>query len=211
MRIARDMHDEMGSKLTKISFLSEHAQVDAEASGPLAEKIQAIAQTSRDLLQTMDEIVWVVNPHNDTLENLAAYLSHYAVEYFQNTSVECELRLPQEIPHYPLVSEARHNLFLTFEEALNNVLKHSAATKVKVEMAIAAREFEVRVTDNGKGFVVPVFSAVPAPTRGGRGGNGLKNMRQRLLDIGGECLVASQAGHGTTVTMRIRLNRKSTR
>ena len=185
MRIARDMHDEMGSKLTKISFLSEHAQVDA-AAGPLAEKIESIAQTSRDLLQTMDEIVWVVNPHNDTLENLAAYLSHYAVEYFQNTSVECEMRLPQEIPHYPLVSEARHNLFLTFEEALNNVLKHSAATKVKVEMSIAAREFEVKLTDNGKGFAVPDFSAAPAPTRGGRGGNGLTNMCQRLLDIGGE-------------------------
>lgn len=211
MRIARDMHDEMGSKLTKISFLSEHAQVDAASAGPLAEKIEAIAQTSRDLLQTMDEIVWVVNPHNDTLENLAAYLSHYAVEYFQNTSVECEMRLPQEITHYPLVSEARHNLFLTFEEALNNVLKHSAATKVNVEMTIAAREFEVKVSDNGKGFVVPVLSAEPVPTRGGRGGNGLKNMRQRLLDIGGECLIVSQPGSGTTVTMRIRLDPKDAR
>ena len=84
----------------------------------------------------MDEIVWVVNPRNDTLENLATYLSHYAIEYFQNTAVECELRLPPEIPHYPLSSETRHNLFLAFEEALNNVLKHSAATKVKVEMNI---------------------------------------------------------------------------
>jgi len=211
MRIARDMHDEMGSKLTKISFLSEHAQVDAASTGLLAEKIESIAQTSRDLLQTMDEIVWVVNPHNDTLENLAAYLSHYAVEYFQNTSVECEMRLPQEIPHYPLVSEARHNLFLTFEEVLNNVLKHSGASKVKVEMTIAAREFEVKVTDNGKGFAVPVADALPLPTRGGRGGNGLTNMRQRLLDIGGECLVASQPGHGTIVTMRIHLNLKSGR
>lgn len=211
MRIARDMHDEMGSKLTKISFLSEHARVDAASSGPLAEKIESIAQTSRDLLQTMDEIVWVVNPHNDTLENLAAYLSHYAVEYFQNTSMECEMRLPQDIPHYPLVSEARHNLFLTFEESLNNVLKHSGATKVKIEMTIAALEFEVKVADNGKGFVVPEVAAAPAPTRGGRGGNGLTNMRQRLVDIGGECLVSSQPGHGTTVTMRIHLNPKAVR
>ncbi len=209
MRIARDMHDEMGSKLTKISFLSEHAQVDVESAGPLAEKIEAIAQTSRDLLQTMDEIVWVVNPHNDTLENLAAYLSHYAVEYFQNTSVECEMRLPQEIHHYPLVSEARHNLFLAFEEALNNVLKHSGATKVKVEMILSTREFEVKVTDNGTGFTVPDLSAVPAPTRGVRGGNGLTNMRQRLLDIGGACQIASRPGHGTIVTMHIHLNPKA--
>jgi ligand-binding sensor domain-containing protein/signal transduction histidine kinase len=211
LRIARDMHDEMGSKLTKISFLSEHAQVDMESTGPLADKIGSIAQTSRELLKTMDEIVWVVNPHNDTLENLAAYLSHYAVEYFQNTSVECEMRLPQEIPSYPLLSEARHNLFLAFEEALNNVLKHSSASKAKVEMVITTREFEVKITDRGKGFEVPALSAGPVPTRGGRGGNGLTNMRQRLLDIGGEFLITSRPGDGTIVTLRLRLNPKAVR
>lgn len=202
MRIARDMHDEMGSKLTKISFLSEHAQVDANADGPLAKKIDSIAQTSRELLKTMDEIVWVVNPRNDTLENLTAYLSHYAVEYFQNTSIECELRLAQEIPHCALSSETRHNLFLTFEEALNNVLKHSAATKVKVEMSVAALEFEMKITDNGRGFEM---SALPAKNGQGRGGNGLKNMRQRLAAIGGECFISSQPGVGTTVAVRIAL------
>ncbi len=98
MRIARDMHDEMGSKLTKISFLSDTRPVDAKSGQPLAEKIDSIAQTSRELFKTMDEIVWVVNPHNDTLENLASYLAHYAIEYFQNTAVECEVRLPPEGP-----------------------------------------------------------------------------------------------------------------
>jgi len=205
MRIARDMHDEMGSKLTKISFLSEHAQVDAHA-GPLAEKIEAIAQTSRELLQTMDEIVWVVNPRNDTLENLANYLSHYAVEYFQNTSLECELSLPGETPHFPLSSEMRHNLFLAFEEALNNVLKHSGATLVKVEMAVTGLEFELKITDNGKGFAAA--PAAPAQRPAPRGGNGLKNMRQRLELLGGEFLVASQPGTGTTVTLRIRLGHR---
>jgi signal transduction histidine kinase len=206
MRIARDMHDEMGSKLTKISFLSEHAQVEAEAAGPLAGKIESIAQTSRELLKTMDEIVWVVNPHNDTLENLVTYLSHYATEYFQNTDIECELRLPPEMPPYPLSSEMRHNLFLTFEETLNNVLKHSKASKVKVEMALTALEFEIKISDNGGGFAVPDLSLTNGRTRGGPGGNGLKNMRQRLAGIGGECLVSSQPGSGSTITMRIRLN-----
>jgi signal transduction histidine kinase len=208
MRIARDMHDEMGSKLTKISFLSEHAQVDAQASPPLAEKIESIAQTSRDLLKTMDEIVWVVNPRNDSLENLAAYLSHYAVEYFQNTSIECELRLPPDIPHYPLSSEARHNLFLTFEEALNNVLKHSAATNVKVEMMIQGLVFQLVVTDNGKGFVVPALDGAEVPAPPVRGGNGLKNMRQRLAGLGGRCLISSRVGHGTEIAINIRLAKK---
>ena len=209
MRIARDMHDDMGSKLTKISFLSEHAQVDAGTNGPFAGKMQAIAQTSRELLQTMDEIVWVVNPRNDTLENLVTYLSHYAIEYFQNTPVECELRLPQEIPHHPLSSEVRHNLFLTFEEALNNVLKHSGASAVQVEMAVNASELEVKVTDNGHGFEVPAQSASFSRPIGKRGGNGLRNMRQRLTDIGGECIVSSRPGAGTTVTVQIPLNQKS--
>jgi signal transduction histidine kinase len=204
MRIARDMHDEMGSKLTKISFLSEHVQMD-ESSLSRAEKIKSISQASRDLLKTMDEIVWVVNPRNDSLENLVTYLGHYAVEYFQNTSVECEMRLPPEMPHHPLSSEARHNLFLTFEEALNNVLKHSNASKVKIEMGMAAQEFQLKISDNGKGF----DESVPAMNgqMRGRGGNGLKNMRLRLTAIGGECLVSSQPGAGATVTMRIRLNK----
>ena len=209
MRIARDMHDEMGSKLTKISFLSERAVVDAKSGHPLAEKIDSIAETSRELLKTMDEIVWVVNPRNDTLENLASYLSHHAMEYFQNTAVECELRLPQEVPHYALSSEMRHNLFLAFEEALNNVLKHSGATKVKVEMNAPAREFELKVIDNGKGFETVAAPAAKEPPRGGHGGNGLRNMRQRMTSIGGECLVLSRPGEGTAIMMRIPLDPKT--
>jgi signal transduction histidine kinase len=208
MRIARDMHDEMGSKLTKISFLSEHVQVDATQQGPVTDRVVQIAQTSRDLLKTMDEIVWVVNPVNDTLENLTTYLSHYAVEYFQNTSVECELCLPPEIPHFPLSSEARHNLFLTFEETLNNVLKHSGARHVKVEMGVGKRDFELTVTDNGKGFEVPPVSP-NGPVRTGRGGNGLRNMRQRLSAIGGECLISSKPGGGTRVSLRFALTKSN--
>lgn len=208
MRIARDMHDEMGSKLTKISFLSEHVQMDAESAGSFSEKIQSIAQTSRDLLKTMDEIVWVVNPRNDTLENLVAYLSHYAVEYFQNTAIECEMRLPQEIPHCPLSSEARHNLFLTFEEALNNVLKHSQATHVKVEMKADARDFELKVTDNGRGFEESALPAANGRAGGGPGGNGLKNMRQRLAAIGGQCVVSSRPGAGAAVIIHIELGER---
>jgi signal transduction histidine kinase/ligand-binding sensor domain-containing protein len=208
MRIARDMHDEMGSKLTKISFLSEHVQMDALPPGPALEKIQSIAQTSRDLLQTMDEIVWGVNPRNDTLENLLAYLSHYATEYFQNTSIECEMRLPPEIPQRPLSSEARHNLFLTFEETLNNVLKHSGATRVKVSMSANDHEFELRVADNGHGFEAGKLLAANGDAGAGRQGNGLRNMRQRLAALGGTLAVDSNGG-GTTVTMRIRLNEKA--
>jgi signal transduction histidine kinase len=209
LRIARDMHDEMGSKLTKISFLSERVQVDTKASdGALGQKIETIAQTSRELLKTMDEIVWVVNPHNDTLENLTAYLSHYGVEYFQNTNIECELSLPQELPHIPLSSETRHNLFLAFEEALNNVLKHSGATVVRVTMSKDGRDFRLTIADNGKGFDPAALTAPGANAQGQRAGNGMRNMRQRLEALGGDCQVSSRPGSGATITLRIGISSK---
>jgi signal transduction histidine kinase len=109
-----------------------------------------------------------------------------------------------------LSSEARHNLFLTFEEALNNVLKHSAASKVKVEMVVSPAEFEINVADNGRGFEVngPVTSGSARHERGVPSGNGLRNMRQRLADVGGECLIRSRPGNGTMVSLRIHLNRE---
>jgi signal transduction histidine kinase len=153
----------------------------------------------------MDEIVWAVNPRNDSLESLAAYLSHYAAEYFQNTPIECQLRLPQEIPHCALSSEARHNLFLAFEEALNNALKHSGATTIHITMTVAHLHFEVQIADNGKGFELLASPSSPPQSPAGPRGNGLKNMRQRLAAIGGECLISSRPAAGTTVTLRLHL------
>jgi len=233
MRIAQDMHDDIGSKLTKISFLSERAKMELEQQQPeagslelegnansqlpvsntslpatsssLAGQIESIATTSRELLQTLDEIVWAVNPRNDSLEHLAAYLSHYAAEYFQSTAVQCEMRLPRDLPHVPLSAELRHNLFLAFEEVLNNALKHSGAARVSIEMMAGPLDFQIKVTDNGRGFDVAA-AQVERPARAAqRGGNGLRNMRQRLSVVGGECVVRSVPGQGTTVSLRIPL------
>jgi len=207
MRIARDMHDEIGSKLTKISFMSERAKRELEGQDPVARKLDSIAGTSRELLQTLDEIVWAVNPHNDTLEHLAAYLGQYATEYLQNTAVECELHIPRGLPHHPLSAEARHNLFLAFEESLNNALKHGRPTCVSVDMQIAPAQFEIRIDDNGCGF----DSATFATGLSGNGAasvqnrNGLRNMCQRLETLGGRCHIQSRAGHGTTVTLTVPL------
>jgi signal transduction histidine kinase len=153
-------------------------------------QIESIATTSRELLQTLDEIVWAVNPRNDSLEHLAAYLSHYAAEYFQNTDVQCELRLPRDLPHVPLSAELRHNLFLAFEEVLNNALKHSGATKVRIEMITGRGAFQINVTDNGRGFDVAAVRE-KRPMNAGRGGNGMLNIRQRLSAVDGECVVRS--------------------
>ncbi|HWD18964.1 MAG TPA: two-component regulator propeller domain-containing protein [Verrucomicrobiae bacterium] len=194
MRIAQNMHDEIGSQLTRISFLSEIALRGQE---PARENLQSIAVTSQQLLQTLDEIVWAVNPQNDTLEHLAAYLGHYADEYFQNTGVELEMQIAQGLRQYPLSSEARHNLFLAFEEALGNVLKHSGAARVRIEMEQSDARFVIRVHDEGRGFR-PDHAGAPSgkPAR-----NGIVNMKERLAQLGGACRVEAAPGAGTTVIL----------
>ena len=181
---------------------------ELQGQEPVASKLGSIAHTSRDLLQSLDEIVWAVNPHNDTLENLAAYLGHYATEYLQNTAVECELHIPRGLPEYPLSAETRHNLFLAFEESLNNALKHGKASRVSVSMQVVPGRFAIKIKDNGRGFVFdPVaFQIVlngDATTQ--RRGNGLANMRQRLADVGGKCEIESQPGQSTEVRLIVPL------
>lgn len=213
MRIAQDMHDEIGSKLTKISFMSERAKGELQGQAPVARKLDSIALTARDLLQSLDEIVWAVNPHNDTLENLAAYLGHYATEYLQNTAVECELHIPQGLPHHPLSAETRHNLFLAFEEALNNALKHGRATRIRVAMRVEPRLFEITIEDNGCGFEAEtILSANPNPgvQAGRRVGHGLRNLQQRLAESGGRCTIRSRPRQGTTVCLSVPLGKVRT-
>ena len=174
----------------------------------MAGKLDAIADTSRELLQSLDEIVWAVNPHNDTLEHLAAYLGQYVTEYLQNTAVECELHIPRSLPDRPLSAEIRHNLFLAFEEVLNNALKHGRASRVRVEMAAGPSRFEITVADNGCGFDAAAAertAASGAADRTKRGGNGLRNMRKRLDEIGGQSAISSRPGGGATVTLSVPL------
>ena len=202
VRIARDMHDEIGSKLTKISFLSELAM-----RGGAPENLQAIANTSRDLLQTLDELVWAVNPHNDTLEQLAAYLGQYAAEYLQNTTLELELTIAEDLPAHPLSAEIRHGLFLAFEEALGNALKHARASKIQVRMAMEAAEFTIEIRDNGRGFDPgPAEPANDSKAPSARQGNGLVNMRQRLAAANGGCQIESRPGAGALIRFRLPLS-----
>ena len=208
MRIAQDMHDEIGSKLTKISFMSERAKGELSGQHAVASKLDVIAHTSRDLLQSLDEIVWAVNPHNDTLEHMAAYLVQYANEYLQNTAVECELQIPHNLPHQPLSAETRHNLFLAFEEVLNNSLKHGRPSCVRIDMTCGARRFEIAVRDNGCGFEsasLDTAHPIDGSRRPLRVGNGLRNMRQRLEEVGGQCTIRSRPGAGAAVTLSIPL------
>jgi signal transduction histidine kinase len=203
-RIAQDLHDEMGAKLCRISYLSEHARRSPELSSDLQRQIGSISDSSREVLSSLDNIVWAINPQNDMLENVVSYIGHYAREYFQETGLECELDMPAQSPAYPLSSQLRHHLLLAMHEAFTNVLKHSAATQARVSVVCEDSTLEIIVSDNGRGFI---FSANGATTVDATIalGNGLRNMRQRLAEIGGDCSIKSEPGRGTAIRFTLRL------
>jgi signal transduction histidine kinase len=197
-RIAQDLHDSMGARMCRISFLSEHARQRPATSSELQEELRSISNDSREVLQSLDEIVWAVDPQKDTLDHLVSYIGQYAQEYFRRTGIECELELPATLPAQPISSQTRHHLFLSVHEALTNILKHSGATRAGIVMTCRDRTFEITISDNGKGFD-PLSGESNAAAAAAGFCNGLGNMRRRLAEMGGRCEVKSHPGQGTTV------------
>jgi signal transduction histidine kinase/ligand-binding sensor domain-containing protein len=189
-RIARDIHDDIGASLSQIGILCEIARGKLARPEQAGADVSKIAVASRDAVERLDEIVWAVSPRHDTLESLASYLSYYVEEFFKETAFRVRQEIPAALPQRPLSSEARHNLFLAVKEALNNTLRHSGAAEVRLLVDWRDPELVVTVEDNGRGF---------DPNAGNSPGNGLRNLRQRLEDLGGFCEIASQPGRGTAV------------
>ncbi len=196
-RIARDLHDEMGAKLCRISFLSEHARRTAGTPSEVQQQIDSISDASREVLHSLDEIVWAVNPKNDSLEHLVSYIGQYAQDYFQMTGIECEVDISPQFPPHPLSSQVRHHLFLAAHEAFTNLLKHSGATRARVAMTCGDGTFELTASDNGRGFDLANRESRAAEITDS--GNGLRNMRQRMADIGGRCEIQTGSAKGTTI------------
>jgi ligand-binding sensor domain-containing protein/signal transduction histidine kinase len=195
-RIAQDLHDIMGAKLCRISFLSEHARRSEEIPLELQEELGSISDDSREVLQSLDEMVWAVNPQKDTLDHLVSYIGQYAQEYFRRTGIECELEVPARVPVQPISSQSRHHLFLAVHESLTNILKHSGASRVKITVFCNDVSFVLTVSDNGAGFEPNDFN-LPSSAAGFC--NGLGNMRRRLSELDGRCQVESRPGQGTTI------------
>ena len=196
-RIAKDIHDHLGANLTRISLLSQAAHGELENPVQAALQLDRIYETTRELTRAMDEIVWAVNPQHDTLDSLANYLGNFAQDYLVPIRIRCRLDVPLQLPHWPISAEMRHNVFLAFKEALNNIAKHSAATEALIFLSTSEDGFTIVLHDNGKGF--DPATVTPRPGRG----NGLKNMAQRLDKIGGRCDVSSAPGGGTEIKFSV--------
>ena len=203
-RIALDIHDDLGASLTRMTMLSHTALEESGQHPELSSTLGQLHQTAREITRTMDEIVWAVNPQHDSLESLTNYLGRFAQTFLTTAGIRCRLNLPLDISPLPLNAEMRHNIFLAFKESLNNVVRHSRATEVTIEMQLHGTELHLLIQDNGSGFKVP-----EAFTKNGdletatriSSGNGLLSIHRRMEDVGGHCHIESKAGAGTSIEL----------
>jgi signal transduction histidine kinase len=193
-RIARDMHDDLGASLTQITLASQLARLSRpeEAMGHIDE----ISDIAKRTVTALDEIVWMVNPRNDTLNAAVEYLGQHAVDFLTAADIACELEIPYELPPSPLPTHARHHLFLVVKEPLNNVVKHAQASTVQFKAEVDDVALRIVIADNGRGFTMGQERA---------GSDGLHNMSARMGELGGTCRIESQPGSGTRVTFEMHL------
>jgi signal transduction histidine kinase/ligand-binding sensor domain-containing protein len=196
-RIAQDLHDDLGSTLTRISLLSGLARADKEVPGQVEIHVNKISQCAAQTLRALEEIVWALRPGSDTLQSLVEYIAHFADELFEENRLRCRLDLPADLPPLPLPPEMRHNIFLIVKEALTNALKHSAAREAFVQAKVSRGTLDIVVHDDGHGF------DPSSPERAK--GNGLGNMRRRAEAMGGALVIESAGDQGVTVRLTVPL------
>lgn len=195
-RIARDLHDDLGTALTgealKLDVLRRAAHDGPAQTRPLAES----AESLRALAGHMREVVWAINPRCDTVSSLASFLEHQAGHLLKADGLCCRLEFPEDISPLPLDGEIRYQLALGVREALTNAVRHAAASEIVLGLSVEADRLTVRVADNGRGFRVAESRA---------SGQGLENLHARLEKIGGRCECRSAPGAGTTIELRVPL------
>jgi ligand-binding sensor domain-containing protein/signal transduction histidine kinase len=200
-RIARDLHDQLGANLTQVALLSEMAEADKHSPAEIESHAQQISQAARETTRSLDEIVWAVNPSNDTLEGLVNYVCKYAQEYLALAGLRYRAEVPAQLPVVNIPPEVRHNVFLAFKEAINNVVKHAQASEVRVRLQLQPGNFALSIEDNGRGM--GGLGASAAQTR-----NGLCNMKKRMDDIGGRFEVGAASERGTMVRLTVPVRTK---
>ncbi len=178
-RIAFDMHDDLGSGLTRITYLSEAGLQKKESKMEL-EKIQ---NASLELVQNMSELIWAMKVENDTILNLQGYIKNYANEYLESNDIDFSMKTFDLKTDVEINGEMRKNIFLIVKEALHNVVKHANCTKVEIKISLE-KNLNIRIYDNGIGFNLDKDF----------GGNGLNNMRKRTEKLQGVFLIARNEG-----------------
>lgn len=193
-RIARDIHDQVGASLTQVSLLGELVASDKDFPAEVEAHARQITQTARETTHALDEIVWTVNPSNDTLEGLINYICKYAQDYLAVAGVSYRLDVPTQLPAVAIPPDLRHHVFLAAKEAVTNVVRHAKASSVWIRLRLERDRFELEIQDDGRG---------PAGMKEKRAEsrNGLRNMGRRMEDVGGAFHIGPAPERGTLVRL----------
>ncbi|MFN8354958.1 MAG: tetratricopeptide repeat protein [Spirosomataceae bacterium] len=194
-KIAQDLHDEVGSTLSSISLLSGLTDklLDEKRPESAQRMVKKIYQDARTILDSIDEIIWTINPSNDTLRRIAFRLQEYAQPLMESKNIDFSVEIQPDIDELPISMEVRRNLYLIGKEAINNSVKHSEAQSAKLKFERQNKTLKITIIDNGKGF----DTATPT-TR-----NGQQSMKQRAELIGGSLNLQTAPGEGTQLELLV--------
>jgi signal transduction histidine kinase/ligand-binding sensor domain-containing protein len=192
-RIATDLHDDIGSNLTKIAILSEVARRQLGATGEANERLSAIARISRESVASMSDVVWAINPKRDTLRDTMRRMRQHAEDVFAGRGVPLDFHAPEGDDRLHMPLDVRREFFLIFKEALNNAVRHSKCRTLRVDVQVNESGLHLRVADDGIGFDTSSEAA----------GNGMASMRRRAERIDATLDVISAPGHGTAVLLSV--------
>jgi signal transduction histidine kinase len=192
-RIASDLHDDMGSTLSTINILSEMAKMKVKNdSEKTKEYIDKISDNNTRMMEAMDDIVWSINPMNDSMQKVAARMREFATGVFEAKDIDYRFCIDEAIHELRLDMEARRNIFLLFKEAVNNLAKYSQCSHAEIDIKLEKNLLKMRIQDDGIGF-----NMLEA-----EGGNGLLNMKKRAQSLKGLIDIRSGLNMGTTVILK---------
>ena len=196
-RIAQDLHDELGSGLTEITMLGSRARAASAPFQTGESYLEQMSDKARQMVAALDEIVWAMNPTHDSLASMVSYFSLYAERFLGLANIAWRLEGPFRTDDYAVDSRHRHQLFLAFKEALTNIVRHSGATEVRLNIQVEQGQISLTIADNGRGW---------AHAGQTEGMDGVANMRARLEKLGGRFEVNSKTGEGTIVRFDLPLH-----
>lgn len=198
MRVAQDLHDELGAELTTVGLLGELVKSPATPSENKPKYLEQITRSAHSLVTALDEIVWAVNPKHDSVASSANYYAYFAQPFLNAAGIACRLEIAESFCEQQIDPRLRHGIFLAFKEALNNVVRHSGATEAKIKILTADNQLVIEVADNGRGMKATWDQ--PNSSK-----DGIAGMRDRIAHFGGTCSITSKVGVGTIVEFRIPL------
>ena len=194
-RISQDIHDDISSELSRISWVSELAKSNA-MKGNITEVptlLDKVSASSRETISKLGEIIWAINPNYDNLDGLLSYMRNYVAKFLEHLPIQYSINFPIDNIDISINPELKRNLFLVLKESLNNAVKYAQASQIQISFTINGDEYELKIVDDGIGITEGVIHG---------SGNGLANMHKRMERIGGRCEIISEEGNGATLVFK---------